>query len=273
MIDLHTHSSASDGSLSPAELVRQAHAQGIRLLALTDHDTLSGIAAAQSAAQDCGLRLIPGVEISVSWQNKVVHVLGLNVSPDTPALQQGLAFLAEQREQRAQKMAQDLEKRGLEGVYAAVKALAQGQAPGRVHFARYLVQQGKVRDLRKAFKHYLVRGKPGYVAIQWATLSEAVEWICQAGGLAVIAHPARYKVSRTQLKRLLAEFKTLGGHGLEVVSGSHSRDDNFQMARLAAHFGLLSSAGSDYHGPAHPWQKLGQLPTLPAECRAVWEAF
>ncbi len=286
-VDLHSHSNASDGELSPAELVQRARQRGVSLLALTDHDTTAGIAAAQQAAHAGPtpglepipghvladhLRLIPGVEISVTWHSQVIHVLGLNINPDSARLQAGLQGLSVQRELRAQQIAKQLTQKGVKDAYAGAKALAVGPLT-RTHFAHYLVQQGLANNLQTVFKHYLVRGKPGYVAGQWATLNEALSWIHDAGGQAVVAHPARYKMTRSKLKELLAEFKAGGGCGLEVVSGTHSRNDTVQMAELARLFGLYSSAGSDYHGPKQFWLHLGAIPPLPKDCEAIWQLF
>jgi 3',5'-nucleoside bisphosphate phosphatase len=270
-IDLHTHSSASDGGLSPSELVRHAEACGIQRLALTDHDTIAGIAEARAAAQT--LELIPGIEISVTWNSQVIHVVGLNIDPDDSDLLHGLQRLHQEREKRAHQIAHLLAQNGLPDPYEGAKRFAKGAFLGRAHFAYYLVEQGWARDIHKVFKHYLVRGKPGYVAGRWAELGEAVAWIKNAGGIAVIAHPARYKITRTKLKKLLHEFKAVGGIGLEVVSGSHQRGDNEVMARLADEFGFYSSAGSDYHSPRDFWFELGTLPALPPTCQAIWTLF
>ncbi|MDM8546335.1 PHP domain-containing protein [Candidatus Venteria ishoeyi] len=274
-IDLHAHSTASDGSLSPLELVQRAAKRGLHTLALTDHDTTAGIAEAQAGAlqQNTPLQLIAGVEISVTWNNQTLHIVGLNIDPEHTELQAGLQQIRAERELRAHKMAEKLEKTGLKDVYQSVKAFAGGGLISRTHFAHYLVEQGRASHVRKVFQRYLVAGKPGYVGAQWATLEETLHWIKQAGGIAVIAHPARYKITRTRLKKLLDAFKALGGQGLEVVSGSHSLDDNFQMAQLAQYYDLLASMGSDYHGAAHFWLELGVLPALPAGCRGVWEAW
>lgn len=271
--DLHSHSTASDGTLSPRELVQRAHEAGVDVLALTDHDTLSGIAEAAKEAGELGLVLVPGVEISVSWGGQTVHVLGLNVDPGAPGLQQGLARLQEYRGWRAEEIGRRLEKAGIPGSFEGARALVKGTLVGRTHFARFLVQAGHAGDVREVFRHFLVKGKPGHVRGEWASLEEALEWIADAGGIAVVAHPARYRMTRSKLRRLLGEFSELGGMGLEVVSGSHSRDECFTMARHARDFGLLASAGSDYHGPENPWLNLGQLPELPHGCSPVWTRF
>ena len=270
--DLHSHSIASDGTLTPAELVQQAHAAGVQVLALTDHDTTAGIAAATTTAAELGLQLVPGVEVSVNWQSMTVHILGLNVDPQCAALQSGLQRLQSARDWRAVEMGRRLDAAGIPGAYDGALVLAQGRIVSRTHFARFLVQQGHVRTLREVFKRYLVPGKPGYVSGEWAGLEEALDWIRQAGGLAVIAHPARYRMTATKLRRLVGEFRELGGVGLEVVSGSHTRDNIISMAALVRNEGLLASRGSDYHGPENPWVKLGALVELPAGCTPVWES-
>ncbi|MES9818363.1 MAG: PHP domain-containing protein [Candidatus Thiodiazotropha sp.] len=268
--DLHSHSTASDGTLSPGDLVNRAANAGVRVLALTDHDTTAGIEEALSAASSCGLVLIPGVEISVSWNKHTVHIVGLNVDHDNRALQLGLRELRRFRDWRAKEIAERLGKAGIAGAYEGALAYSNGTLVSRTHFARYLVEQGLASDERRVFKHYLVKGKPGFVAGQWAELAQAVEWIHDAGGMAVVAHPARYKMTRSKLRRLFSEFVELGGEAIEVVSGSHSRDDYFRMAKHAGDFGLQASAGSDFHSPDNPWIEFGQLPLLPDICRPVW---
>ena len=263
--DLHCHSLASDGTLTPAGLVRTAHTAGVQVLALTDHDTTDGIREAADCAATLGLQLIPGVEISVTWQALTVHILGLNVDPECASLRAGLQRLRESRGQRAAEIARRLDKVGISGSYTGAGALARGRIISRTHFARYLVAQGYAGSLREVYRHYLVQGRPGYVRGEWAALEEALGWIAAAGGLAVIAHPARYRLSAGKLRRLIGEFREAGGAGMEVVSGSHTRDNVTAMAAYARTGGLLASRGSDYHGPENPWVKLGQLMDLPAE--------
>jgi len=269
--DLHAHSTASDGTLSPSELMQRAHAAGIQVMALTDHDTLEGLPEAAACAQELGLEFVPGVEVSVTWQGITVHVVGLGVAPDSQVLSRGLAGLREFRDWRAEEIGRRLARHGIVGAFEGACAYSNGRLISRTHFARFLVEKRHAPDLRAVFRRFLVDGKPGFVAGQWAELEDAVRWIHAAGGQAVIAHPARYKVTRSKLRRLFAEFAKLGGEALEVVSGSHSRDDYFTMAQHARDFGLLASAGSDYHGPEHPWIELGRLPELPDRCKAVWK--
>jgi len=271
LYDLHAHSTASDGTLTPTQLMQRAHAAGIQVMALTDHDTLDGLPEAAQTAADLGLEFVPGVEISVSWQHGTVHIVGLGIAPDNELLCEGLAGLREFRDWRAQEIGRRLEKAGVPGAFEGARALSNGQLVSRTHFARYLVDRGHASDVRGVFRHYLVHGKPGHVPGQWAELADAVRWIRTAGGQAVIAHPARYPLNRSKLRRLIDEFAAAGGEALEVVSGSHSRDDYHEMARHARDFGLLASAGSDYHGPEQAWIALGHLPDLPDGCVPIWK--
>ena len=269
--DLHSHSTASDGTLQPAELVRAADAAGVAVLALTDHDTTAGVAEAHQAAAGLNIELLAGVEVSVTWSNQTVHIVGLGVDPENQTLQTGLHSLRDFRDWRAQEIGRRLEKSGIDNAYRDALKHSNGILVSRTHFARMLVERGIVEDERKVFKRYLVKGKPGYVAGDWASLEAALGWIHAAGGEAVIAHPARYKMTRTKLRRLFAEFKELGGEAVEVISGSHSRDDAVSMAKHAADFDLLASAGSDFHNPDTPWIALGRLPMLPGSCSPIWD--
>jgi len=274
--DLHTHSLASDGTLAPAALVERAAAAGVPLLALTDHDTTEGLAEAAAAAAALGLGFVPGVEISVTWAARTIHVVGLGVDRTHPGLTLGLAGLLAFRGWRAQEMGLRLAKTGIEGAFAGARALSNGRLIGRTHFARFLVQRRVAASERDVFKHFLVAGKPGHVPGEWATLEQAVGWIRASGGQAVIAHPARYKLTRTKLLSLIGSFRELGGAGLEVVCGSHARDEAFTYARHAREQRLLASAGSDFHGPqlslsTQPWIDLGRLPALPDGCTPIWQ--
>jgi predicted metal-dependent phosphoesterase TrpH len=268
--DLHSHSTVSDGTLEPRELVRKAEQAGINVLALTDHDTVDGIEQATAEALAVGISLVPGVEMSVTWNRQLLHIVGLGVDSGCESLREGLRSLQQVRRERAEEMGRRLEKQGIKGAYAGAQALANGPVIGRSHFARFLVEQGHVANMRKVFRGYLGQGKPGFVASEWVTLEQAISWIHAAGGQAVVAHPARYPLSTSKLKRVLQEFKELGGEGLEVISGSHSREENANMVRLAREFGLLASVGSDYHGPETPWIGLGRLATLPEGLKPIW---
>ena len=271
--DLHTHSTASDGAYSPAELVRQAHAAGVTHLALTDHDCTDGLSEAKTEAQACGLTLIPAVEISTTWHGKSVHIVGLNIEADCQALQQGLARLQTLRVSRAQEMGRRLEKAGIPGCFEAVRALAGAGMITRTHFAQFLADQGLAGSVREVFDHYLVQGKPGYVPTEWAGLEAAVGWIKAAGGVAVVAHPQRYKLTGSWLGRLLREFKEAGGEAMEVIAGSASPGDIQSSAAAARRYGLLASVGSDFHSPGNIWLKLGRLPELPKDLTPVWSLW
>jgi len=221
-IDLHCHSNVSDGMLPPAEVVARAAANGVHALALTDHDDVAGIAAAQAAADETGLILIPGVEISVSWGGQTVHIVGLRIDPCHPELAAGLASIRVGRIERARRMGDDLAKSGIAGAYEGAHDYAVNkEMVGRTHFARWLVAQGHAPDMRSAFRRYLTRGNPGYVEHEWTSLENAVNWIRASGGMAVIAHPGRYAFNARELHLLLDAFRALGGAGIEVISGSH----------------------------------------------------
>ncbi len=269
--DLHAHSTASDGVLSPAELMRRAAQAGVGAMALTDHDTLTGLAEAYDVAHQIGIEFVPGVEISVTWEKRTVHIVGLGIDPESQMLQKGLAQLREFRVWRAEEIARRLVKAGVEdNILKRAYALSNGRLISRTHFARALVELGRAESVSQVFKKFLVSGKPGHVSGQWAALEDAVHWIIEAGGQAVIAHPARYQLKRAQLHALIRAFIAAGGCAIEVVSGSHSRDDYFTMARHARDFGLLASIGSDYHGPENAHIKLGRLPDLPPGCQPIW---
>lgn len=273
-VDLHSHSTCSDGLLSPAELVERAVLRGVDMLALTDHDELAGLAPAKTAAAQWGLRLINGVEISVQWQDATLHIVGLNVNPDHASLVDGLADIRVGREQRAQRMADSLAAAGIAGSLEGARRYAKNpQLLSRSHFARYLVEAGHARDTNAVFRNYLIPGKPGYVAHQWATLADALNWITGSGGLAVLAHPGRYPLNQQQAEKLLGEFVGLGGSAVEVVTGSHTPDEFLIWARYAKRFGLRASAGSDFHGPGEGYRDVGNVPVLPAGCDPVWSGF
>ncbi len=269
--DLHCHSTASDGVLSPAKVVQRAAANGVSVLALTDHDELAGLAAAGDAARAAGIRLVPGVEISITWGDISIHIVGLGVDPENETLATNLDFVRSSRGRRAERIAAEFDKLGIEGSLEGAYAHAENpKAIGRAHFARFLVQRGLAADVASVFKRYLARGKPGYVPHQWAELADAVAWIRASGGRAVVAHPGRYKLPRAELRRFLGEFKAAGGEGIEVVTGSHSPEQYGEFARLAREFEFLASRGSDFHGPEESLADLGRLPPLPADLKPVW---
>lgn len=271
--DLHAHSLASDGLLAPRALVQRAAAQGVQVLALTDHDTTDGLAEARTAAAAHGVQLVAGIEISVTWNRQTIHIVGLNIDPDHAALQAGMRRLRAFRDWRAAEIDRRLARHRIEGALEGARRYATGAIVSRTHFARYLVEQGHVLSVQDAFRHYLSKGRPGHVGGDWASLPEAVSWIRGAGGQAVVAHPGRYKLTNGKLRTLLREFKDCGGAAIEVVSGSHEPAAAQHFARLAREFGLLASLGSDYHGPDKPWVELGRLPALPEDCVPVWEEW
>ncbi len=271
--DLHTHSTASDGSLSPETLVARAKQQGVTHLALTDHDGTEGIRQAMAEAQLQNVVLIPGVEISVSWHGGTVHIVGLQIDIDNEVLQQGLSALRDYRRQRAIDIATRLDKAGIPGAYEGASQYASETMLGRVHFARFLVEKGYAKDMKDVFKRFLVRNKPGYVTGHWASLEDTVNWITGAGGQAVIAHPARYKMTSTKRRKLVAEFKALGGSGIEVASGAQHPEEVRTMARLATEFDLLASAGSDFHSPDNSYTELGKMTALPPNVTPIWSTW
>jgi len=273
--DLHCHSTVSDGLLAPAELVRRAHANGVELLALTDHDELGGLAEARSAAAALGLRFVDGVEISVSWHDDTtVHIVALDIDPSSAALASGLAQVRSGRDARAREMAAELARVGILGAYEGALRFAGNPAlVSRAHFARHIAEQGLARDVKSVFDHWLAKGKPGYVAHDWATLDQALDWIRAAGGVAVLAHPGRCRLSGKELRRLLGEFRERGGGAIEVLSGSHSAQQVAEFARLAREYGFAASRASDFHGPGESWVDLGRLPSLPPDLTPVWQLF
>jgi predicted metal-dependent phosphoesterase TrpH len=277
--DLHTHTICSDGTLTPAELVARAHARGVDVLALTDHDVTDGVTEAREAAAALGVGLVSGVEVSVTWDKQTIHVVGLNIDTANAALQSGLARLREFRDWRAEEIGRRLAKHRVADALAGARRLAKGAVVSRTHFARFLLREGYVRTPAQAFKQFLCRGRPGHVPGNWAPLAQAVAWIRGAGGQAVLAHPARYKLSAGKLRKLLGEFRECGGEAIEVVSGNHDAEAVRHFADVARTSGFLASMGSDYHGPendaahAKPWADLGRLPPLPDGCVPVWERW
>jgi 3',5'-nucleoside bisphosphate phosphatase len=269
-IDLHTHSHCSDGALAPEDLVERAAAAGVRMLALTDHDTLAGLAQARAAAERIGIRLVPGVEISASWRHQSIHVLGLWIDPASAALRAALDAQVERRRVRMRKMCAALTKSRLPGDELLAAVEAHPGIPTRSHLAAALVQQGHVRRIQDAFRKYLGRGRPAHIATDWPALEEVVGWVREAGGDACIAHPARYTLSSGGRKRLVADFAAAGGAALEVVSGGNGAQNAAACAALALAFGLRGSVGSDFHGPQLAWNPLGRLAKLPPGIDPIW---
>lgn len=270
--DLHCHSTASDGLLSPTEVVRRAAANGVELLALTDHDELAGLAEARAEAGRLGLRFVSGAEFSVSWGDQTVHIVGLGFDETEPTLVEGLRQVRAGRDARAKLIAEDLARIGIRGAFeGALRYVGNPALISRSHFARYLVEIGISRDVAEVFDHYLVRGKPGFVEHEWASLEEVLGWIHGAGGIAVIAHPARTRVAKPDLARLFERFQALGGEAIEVVSGVQSGPFALEYARVARRYGFLASRGSDFHGPGESAVDLGQAERLPQDLTPVWE--
>ena len=272
--DLHCHSDVSDGTLTPEVLAARAKANGVELWSLTDHDEIGGQRRAREAALDLGLPYLAGTEISVTFAGTTVHIVGLGFDPENPALLAGLAATRNGRKQRALEMAEGLAKVGIPDAYeGALNYVGNPDLMSRTHFARHLVSTGVCHDTQEVFRKYLVQGKPGYVPHRWATLREAVTWITDAGGLAVIAHPARYKFSANEEYALFTEFISHGGRGVEVVTGSHSAADAVRYGETALEFKLDASRGSDFHSPNESHMDLGALPPLPSHLTPIWESL
>ncbi len=271
--DLHCHSTASDGKLSPSAVVTRAHQNGVTHLSLTDHDSVAGLVEAHSEAEKIGIRLIPGVELSVSWGSQCFHVVGLNIDSDNLKLKEGMQTIQRMRESRARAIGERLEKKGIPGCYDAAKKLAGKGTVTRTHFAQHLVNQNHATGMQKAFDRYLLRGKPGFVATLWPDMKDAIGWIRDSGGIAVLAHPLRYKITATRLRSMLQDYKIAGGRAIEVVCGSSSANDILNATRLARQFELLGSVGSDFHSPENQWIDLGRLQDLPNNIDPVWTAI
>jgi predicted metal-dependent phosphoesterase TrpH len=269
-IDLHCHSTISDGLYPPEALVAHAHKQGVKVLALTDHDDISGLSIARCEAEQLGMQFIDGVEISVTWKKRTLHIVGLKVDPNNAALKAVLAKVKQSRLERAKLMAEGLDKVGITGSFEGVQAIAGNSIITRTHFARFLVKNGHVRNNKAVFKRYLVKGKPGFIDQQWMSLEEAVTLIKDSGGTAVIAHPGRYGLGMVNMHLLMHEFKSYGGEAIEVVTGSHTPSQYDQFAKIAHRFSLKASLGSDFHGPGISYMEMGCITELPAECVPVW---
>lgn len=273
-IDLHSHSRYSDGSLSPTELVALAAKAGVKALALTDHDSVSGVPEAQAAADQHGITLIPGVEISAAWGVHNVHIVGLQVDIHHPVLVAGLSQQAGARERRAVEIGQRLEALGLTGAYAGALALAREPASiSRTHYGQWLFASGHVSTVQQGFDRYLGPRKPASVPMPWASLEDTVSWILQAGGVPVLAHPGRYPLSRTKMREMMSAFQAAGGVAIEVATATEKPDMVKYLGQLAQQRGLAASQGSDYHGKPAPWIALGRFPSLPKGCEPVWQRW
>jgi 3',5'-nucleoside bisphosphate phosphatase len=269
--DLHSHSNHSDGSLSPAALVDRAVENRVDVLAITDHDSISACQANHAAGRK--IRLIPGIELSTQWENTGIHVLGLNFDLHSEAIQQAAEVQTAARHQRAKQIAFNLEKQGISDAYAGASSYAPAGYLGRPHFAQHIVAIGKAKNLQTAFRNYLAAGQPGDVRTTWAELPRIIEWIRQANGIAVLAHPLKYSFTNSKLKRLLQAFQQLGGQGMEVVSGQQTPEQTRHMSRLCSDLDLLASCGSDFHSPDTHWAELGRFQPLPATLTPVWQHF
>jgi len=271
--DLHTHTTASDGELSPKALVIKAKTSGVDVLAITDHDTTEGIADAVDEASNQNIKLLSGIELSVSWMEKNFHIVGLGIDPDNRKLQASLEKTEALREQRAIKIGKKLEKIGVTNAYFEAKELAGIHTLTRSHFARVLINQGFAEDSREVFKKYLVNNKPGFVKTSWLEMTSGIKLINDSGGEAILAHPMRYNITTRWLRRFLVAFKEAGGVGIEVVTGSSNADEITTTAAYARRFELSGSAGSDFHGFDNTWVKLGQLAAMPESVTPVWEKW
>lgn len=269
-IDLHCHSTVSDGLFSPPDLVAYAAKRGVKVLALTDHDDMGGLQAAREAALEHGIQFINGVEISVTWKRRTLHIVGLKIDANNLALKTALDKVRIGRDERAQEMGEDLARVGIHGAYEGAKALAAQSIITRTHFARFLVENGHSKDTKSVFKKYLVKGKPGFKEHEWMSLEAAVSLINDAGGSAVIAHPGRYDLGTINMLLLMQEFRSFGGVAIEVVTGSHAPPQYQQFAKIAHKFSLKSSLGSDYHGSGISYMEMGCIPNLPEICVPVW---
>ena len=272
--DLHSHSTRSDGLLSPAEVVRRAAARGVDVLALTDHDELAGLAEASDAAREAGIAFIAGAELSVTWRDTTLHVVGLGIDPDDDALAGGLEDVRHGRDARARRIGEALAQAGIPNAFeGALGYVTSERLVSRTHFARYLIEAGYARDMKDVFRRYLSKGNPGYVVHAWPSLAQAVEWIHGAGGQAVIAHPGRYKIDRGERRALFEAFRDLGGDAIEVVSPSHDAAQYREFANTARTFGLRGSCGTDFHGEGESHVDFGDLPPLPPGVDPVWQAW
>ena len=270
--DLHCHSVVSDGTLTPEVLAARAHANGVELWSLTDHDEIGGQHRAAKAALQLGMKYITGTEISVSFAGQTVHIVGLGFNPDDPEMIAGLHRTRGGRNERAQEMSDQLAKVGIHGAYeGALQFVGNPELISRTHFARFLVESGVCKDTHEVFRRFLTEGNPGFVPHRWASLKDAVQWIRDGGGLAVIAHPARYGFTANEEYALFTEFIGHGGQGVEVVTGSHSTQDAIKYADVAREYKIAASRGSDFHSPDESHTDLGTLPWLPGDLTPVWE--
>lgn len=276
IFDLHSHTNYSDGALSPSDLIARAVEMQVDTLAITDHDNVDGLKAFfadKPTAAIAPINLVAGIELSTQWQSTGIHVLGLNIEPDSAAITEADHIQMDARQQRAVQISVNLEKQGISGALEGAQKQSGGHFIGRPHFAQWMVAQGKVKNMQAAFRQYLGAGKAGDVKQHWADLPQVIEWIRDAGGIAVLAHPLKYNLTRTRLKRFLNDFIKAGGQGIEVVSGQQQPQETAGMADLCVEKGLLGSCGSDFHAPGKSWSELGRFASLPAKVTPVWDRF
>lgn len=271
IFDLHCHTHFSDGQLSPEAVIARAKERGVSVLAITDHDTIAGVVIAQKAALESGITLINGIEFSSQWGKGGVHIVGLGVDVSSPALIAAVEFQEHARNARAIAIADRLSKAGFPGALAGAQKIAGNATLGRPHFAQYLVASGAVKNINAAFKKYLGTGKPADVKYQWPMMDQVIDWIHAAGGVAVLAHPAKYELTRTKMCALISSFVAAGGDALEVISGLQPAALTEDLLRIASNYSLHASCGSDFHIPDQPWQELGSFGRLPAHAKPVWE--
>ena len=272
-IDLHTHSNKSDGELSPYDLVTKASNNGIQILALTDHDTVAGLSEAKRAAVKKNITLINGVELSTQWDNKTIHIVGLNIAAENILIIKTCKKLKALRKERAKKISQKLSKVGIKGAYEYTKKIAVNGNITRFHFAQFLIKQNYAKNQSDVFKNYLVKNKPGYTSANWPNLSETINLINTIGGVAVIAHPLRYKITATKLRKLIDEFKQCGGKAIEVITSHNISKEITTVSNYAKKYNLAASIGSDFHNESMSWNKLGELPLLPEGLIPVWKLW
>jgi hypothetical protein len=272
--DLHSHSYYSDGSLSPSKLIELAAQSGVTHLALTDHDTVDGLAEARQASEQYSdITLVNGVEFSCTWDNQLIHIVGLNIEPNHSSIRDGVDQNKRRRWSRAEAMFEDFAQNDIDLREAVMTLVGERGVPTRPHFAQVLVDRGLAKDKKQAFKRFLVKGKPGYIPMHWATLQEVGDWITTAGGVAVLAHPNRYKYTRTKLSRLIKDMLEVGVTGMEVSTCSTDKQQSAMLGELATRFGLLASMGSDFHSPSQAWARLGSAEPLSKTLKPVWEQF
>jgi 3',5'-nucleoside bisphosphate phosphatase len=271
IFDLHCHTDCSDGSLSPEALVLRAKDKGVSVLSITDHDTIASWQMAEAVALDLGIQLIPGIEFSSQWARGSIHIVGLNISTESPELLSAIDAQTSSREQRSLQIAEKLRKLGIENALEGARKFAGDAVLARPHFAQYLISMGYAKDMNAAFKKYLGQGKPADVKYEWPEMSQVIGWIKAAGGYAVLAHPAKYELTRTKLCQLVSQFAELGGDAIEVISGVQPKPMTDDLIRIANQYNLYASCGSDFHQPNQPWQELGSFGLLPEKAKPIWQ--